>query len=219
MGLREMEERFSWMTEADIPMLRFGLEPYPWTEYKEVISHTQEWEFQAIEQRATQEEVLREEGQEQEPSGPGSFVGASLAVRSRTTISAFNMVSHLCDAPQATAVLICQLADALPVGAQLDLIVSSDALLTTLGACADILSNDWDIDFYCQDKQWNDLMKMWKAKKLRATVRKVDEGGVDEANLTFIGLASGQVIHTIRHTINGGLTVPMEEQEPESSDQ
>jgi hypothetical protein len=28
--LRETEERFSWMKEADVQMLHLGLEPYPW---------------------------------------------------------------------------------------------------------------------------------------------------------------------------------------------
>jgi hypothetical protein len=45
---REMEERFSWMKEADLQMLSLGLEPYPWDQFAEEIAKTRETEFQAI---------------------------------------------------------------------------------------------------------------------------------------------------------------------------
>jgi hypothetical protein len=69
---RALEGRFAWMTEADLSMITMGLEPYPWEEFAEVISRTQEWKFQAIEQRACYEEVHQTGG----PSGPNSLVGA-----------------------------------------------------------------------------------------------------------------------------------------------
>jgi hypothetical protein len=52
-----LEERFEWMTEADIQMLTMALEPYPWEHFAEVIRGTQEWKFQAIAQRACTEDV------------------------------------------------------------------------------------------------------------------------------------------------------------------
>jgi hypothetical protein len=45
------------------------------------------------------------------------------------------------------------MAEALPEGAQLDLIVSTDAVLAALGACADILIKGWDMDQYCQVRE------------------------------------------------------------------
>jgi hypothetical protein len=45
------------------------------------------------------------------------------------------------------------MAKALPVGAQLDLIVSTPIVLQALDSCADILSKGWDIDQYCQDPE------------------------------------------------------------------
>jgi hypothetical protein len=48
------------MSEADLQMLTMGLEPYPWEEFAEAISQTGEWEFQAIEQRAGEEQVMQQ---------------------------------------------------------------------------------------------------------------------------------------------------------------
>jgi hypothetical protein len=78
------EERFSWMKDADLQMLSMGLEPVPWEQFAEAISHTGESQFQAIEQRACGEQVL-ETG---EQPGPGSLVGATSVVRSLTVITA-----------------------------------------------------------------------------------------------------------------------------------
>jgi hypothetical protein len=47
---------------------------------------TQEWKFQAIEQRACEEEVM----QRGIPPRPDSLLGATLAVRSHTVISVYN---------------------------------------------------------------------------------------------------------------------------------
>jgi hypothetical protein len=55
-----MEERFSWMKEADKGMLYLGLEPYPWEQFAGAIERTGETEFQAIEQRGNGGDVLRE---------------------------------------------------------------------------------------------------------------------------------------------------------------
>jgi hypothetical protein len=101
------------MSDADLQMLTMGLEPYPWEGFAEAISRTQEWKFQAIEQRACEEQVM----QQNVPPGPDSLVGATLVVRSHTTIAVLNMVSHFRDASQATALMLCQMAEALPEGA------------------------------------------------------------------------------------------------------
>jgi ribonuclease HI len=34
---RALEDRFGWMTDADLPTLTMGLEPYPWEQFAEVI--------------------------------------------------------------------------------------------------------------------------------------------------------------------------------------
>jgi hypothetical protein len=110
---REAEERFSWMRDADLQMLSMGLEPYPWDHFADVINQTCEYQFQAIEQRTCSEEVLQ------------------------TVNTSFR---YGWNASEATARMLCRMAGALPEGAQLDLIVSTDAVLAALGACADILT-------------------------------------------------------------------------------
>jgi hypothetical protein len=82
--LQAEEERFSWMKDADRYMLSVGFEPAPWEQFTEAISQTGESQFQAIEQRTCEEQV-NESG---EQPGPGSLVGATLAVCSITTITA-----------------------------------------------------------------------------------------------------------------------------------
>jgi hypothetical protein len=203
------------MSDADTQMLTMGLEPYPWEEFAGVISQSQEWEFQAVEQRECEEQVM----QQSVPPRPDSLVGATLVVRSRTNIAVLNMVSHCRDASQATAIMLCQMAEALPEGAHLDLIISTDVVLAALGTCADILTKDWDMEYYCQVQEWRDLMVLWKSKRLHAIVRKVDEDGLDAENSPFLKLAMDEVIHTVRHTMEGGATIPVDGEEPEGSEQ
>jgi hypothetical protein len=118
-----MEERFSWMKDADLQMLSMGLEPYLWDQFAEEVAKTGETEFQAIEQRACTEK----EFQMELPPEMISLVGATLVIRSRTIVTALNMVSGKWNASQATARMLCRMVEALPEGAQLDLIVSTDA--------------------------------------------------------------------------------------------
>jgi hypothetical protein len=49
--------------------------------------------------------------------------------------------------------MLFKMAEAFPVGAQVDVILSTDAVLMALGACADILTKGWDIDHFCQDPE------------------------------------------------------------------
>jgi hypothetical protein len=90
---------FSWMKEADMQMLTLGLEPYPWEQFVEEIAKTGETEFQAIEQRACAEEVVRAEL----PPEMASIVGATLVIRCHTIATALKMVSDKENAAQATA--------------------------------------------------------------------------------------------------------------------
>jgi hypothetical protein len=129
------------------------------------------------------------------------------------------MVSGKENASQATARMLYKTAEALPVGAQVDMIISTDAVLMALGACADILTKGWDIDFYCQDPEWKNLMVTWKNKQLRAVGRKVDEEGLDAGNSPFLTLAIEEVIQTVTDAVPGGEIVLEEQLEPESSDQ
>jgi hypothetical protein len=116
------------------------LEPYPRDHFAEEITKTGEMESQAIEQRANTEEVL----QMGLPPEMISLVRETLAIRSRTIITALNMVSGKENASQATARMSCKMAEALPVGAHLDRIVSADAVLMALGACADRPDGDME---------------------------------------------------------------------------
>jgi hypothetical protein len=137
------------MKDADLQMLSMGLEPSPWEQFADAVSQTGEHQFQAVEQRASSEEVYATG----EPPGPHSMVGATLVVRSHTIVTALKMVSYGWNAPGATARMLSMMAESLPVGAQLDLIVSTPIVLQAPSSCADILSRGWDIDTYCQDPE------------------------------------------------------------------
>jgi hypothetical protein len=120
-------------------MLTMGLEPVPWEQFADAVSQSGEYQFQVIEQRTCSEQVL----QTGEPPGPNSLVGATLVVRSHTMVTALKMVSYGWNAPEATSRMLCRMAEPLPEGAQLDLIVSTDIVLAALGTCADILTKEW----------------------------------------------------------------------------
>jgi hypothetical protein len=81
-----------------------------------------------------------------------------LVVRSVTTITALRMISYGWNAPGATAKMLSMMAETLPNGAQLDLIVSTPVVLQALGCCTDIISHNWYIDTYCQDPEWKEVM-------------------------------------------------------------
>jgi hypothetical protein len=150
----------------------------------EKIAKTGETEFQAIEQRASTEDVYQ-----QEVPPELSIVGATLVIRSRTIVTALNVISVKEKASQATARMLFRMPEALPVGAKVDMIISTDAVLMALGACADILAHGWDVDYSCQDPEWKNLMVTWKNKQLRAIGRKVDGDGLDVDNGPFLKLA------------------------------
>jgi hypothetical protein len=212
------EERFSWMKDADLQMLTMGLEPVPWEHFADAVNQSGEYQFQAVEQRTCSEQVLQTGEQVlqlPEQPGPDSLVGATLVVRSHPIVTALKMVSHGWGAPGATARMLCLMAESPPVGAQLDLIVSTPIVLKTLGGCADILSQGWDIDQYCQDPEWKELMVLWKNRQLHASVREVDEDGLDPDNSPFLKLSLDEAIQVVRDTMNGGETVPEIPRDPE----
>jgi hypothetical protein len=62
-------------------------------------------------------------------------------------------------------------------------------VLQALGSCADIISQNWDIDMYCQDQEWKEAMVQWRNRHLQASVREVDENGVDAENSPFLKLS------------------------------
>jgi hypothetical protein len=113
-------------------------------------------------------------------------------------------VSRLAASPGATARMLCLMAESLPVGAQLDLIVSTPVVLQALDCCAGILSHGWDIDTYCKDLEWKDVMVLWKNRQLHESVREVDENGLDAENSTFLKLAVDETIQGVRETAEGG---------------
>jgi hypothetical protein len=114
--------------------------------------------------------------------------------------------------------MLCMMAESLPVGAQLDLIVSTKIVLQALGTCADILFKGWDIDTYCQDPEWKDVMVQWKNKQLHALVREVDEDGLDADSSPFLKLSLEEAIQATRDGIDEE-HVPVEMKGPEGSDQ
>jgi hypothetical protein len=129
------------------------------------------------------------------------------------------MVSYGWNAPGATGRMICLLARALPEGSQLDLIVSTPIVTQVLSSSADVLSKGWDIDQYCQDPEWKELMTLWKDRQLHAYVRGVDEDGLDADNSPFLKLSLDEAIQAVRDTMAGGDTIPEEPKESEDSGQ
>jgi hypothetical protein len=195
--IREMEERFSWMREADKGMLNLGLEPYPPDQFADAIVNSGETEFMVFEQRGNGSEVLRENC----PDGAEVVVGATLVVRSRTCVTVMNAVSHIVEAPPIRAKLLTQMAECLPVGAQVDMVFASEAALAALGTCADILSQELDIDQYCQDPDWRRLIETWKNKQIQASCRREDAEGLDLENVHFLSLALQEVRQTVSETV------------------
>jgi hypothetical protein len=111
-----MEEQFSWVTEADQHMFQLGLEPVPWEHFAEGVESKGDGRFQAIEQRASEEQVV----QSSEPSTPDSLVGVTMVVRSDTLVSAFMQMSPIIEAENSMTNLLCDMVKALPEGAALD---------------------------------------------------------------------------------------------------
>jgi hypothetical protein len=62
-------------------------------------------------------------------------------------------------------------------------------------------------------------MALWKNRRLHAVVRKVDEDGLDADNSPFLKSSMDEAIHTVRHTLEGGATIPVDEKEPGGSEQ
>jgi hypothetical protein len=194
---REMEERFSWMTEADKGMLNLDLEPYPAEQFAEAIANSGETQFMLFEQRGNGGEVLRENC----PDGAEEVVGISLVIRSRTCVTVMNAVCYTMEAPQSTAKLLTQMVECLPEGAQVDMVIASEMALAALGACADILEQGLDIDQFCQDLDWKRLIEIWRNKQIQATCRREDAEGLDLENVHFLSLALQEVRQTVSETI------------------
>jgi hypothetical protein len=115
--------------------------------------------------------------------------------------------------------MMCLMAQALPVGPELDLIVSTPIVLQALGSCADILTKGCDIDQYCQDPEWKEVMVLWKDRQLHSSVREVNENGLDADNSPFLKLSLKEARQAVRDTLEGGATVEGVPKELEGSDQ
>jgi hypothetical protein len=100
-----------------------------------------------------------------------------------------------------------------------NLIVSRPIVLQAVDCCARILFHGWDIDTYCQDPEWKDVMVLWKNRQPHAAVRQVDEDGLDAENGPFPKLAVDEAIQTVKDTVEGGETVPSVMKDQEGSDQ
>jgi hypothetical protein len=103
-------------------------------------------QFQAIEQRATEENVMVS----QEQSSPDSMVGATIVVRSETVVTEFRIVSNALQAEDATTEMLSTVVKALSQGVALDLIVGRKAMYDAPRSCADIVSHGWNVNQYCQ---------------------------------------------------------------------
>jgi hypothetical protein len=110
-------------------------------------------------------------------------------------------VFYSAEASQCTAKQLTQLAEILPEGAQVDMVLATDSTLAALGACADILAQGLDVDYYCQDPDWKNVIEIWKNKHIQASCRKEDADGLDAENVGFLNLALQEVRQTVTEEI------------------
>jgi hypothetical protein len=204
--IREMEERFSWMTEADKGMLSLGLEPYPWNQFAEVIEMTGETEFMVFEQRGTGRNVYRDSC----PDGAEMIVAATLVVRTRTCVTALNVYSDVGISGEVTGNLFSQLVECLPIGAQLEIVTATDGTLLAWGACADILMKGLDIDQFCQVPSWKNVMETRREKNIQGLCRMEEAEGLDAENGQFLKLAIQEVRQTVMEVVQVWLEGPEE---------
>jgi hypothetical protein len=88
-----------------------------------------------------------------------------------------------------------------PVGAKVEMVFGSEITLTALGACADIIMQDLDVDQYCQHPNWKGLIEMWKSKGLQASCRMEDADGLDAENGLFLNLAIQEVREIVSEAV------------------
>jgi hypothetical protein len=189
-----MDGQFRWMTEADQHMLQLGLEPVPWEHVADAVGQKGEAQFLAIEQLASEDQVVPDSGQLE----PSSLVWATIVIRSETAISAYRIVSTVLHADNATAEMLSSVVKALPQGASLDLTVETEAMHQALKSCADIMSHGWDPDQYCQHEGWKEVVTVWKDQNLTTTVRVFQEDGEDSENVPFRAQALREAIQAVK---------------------
>jgi hypothetical protein len=112
-----------------------------------------------------------------------------------------NAVCYSAEASQSTAKLLAQLAELLPEGAQVDMIFASDTTLAALNTCADILAQGLDVDHFCQDLDWKNVIESWRNKRIQASCRNEDAEGLDAENVRFLNLALQEVRQTVTEEI------------------
>jgi hypothetical protein len=112
-----------------------------------------------------------------------------------------NTVCYSAEASQYTAKHLTQLAELLPEGAQVDMVLATESTLAALGTCADILAQGLDIDHYCQDPDCKNVIEIWKNKHIQASCRKEDADGLDAENVGFLNLALQEVRQTVTEEI------------------
>jgi hypothetical protein len=95
--------------------------------------------------------------------------------------------------------------------------IVTPVVLQALGRCADGLSRDWDIDTYCQDAEWKEVIVQWKSRQLHAAARQVDEDGLDAENSPFLKLSVQEEIQAVRDG-EEEVTVPVETEGSEETD-
>jgi hypothetical protein len=81
------------------------------------------------------------------------------------------------------------------------MVLASEATLAALGMCADILMQELDVDQYCQDPDWKELIETWRNKQNQASCRMEDADGLDSENGLFLSLAVQEVRQTVMETI------------------
>jgi hypothetical protein len=139
------------------------------------------------------------------------IMAAALVVRTRTCVTALSVYSDFGVAGEATGNLFSQLMECLPMGAQLDIVTAADGTLAALGSCADILMKGLDIDQFCQEPNWKNVMETMRAKNVQGHCRMEDAEGLDAENGQFLKLAIQEVRQTVMEVVQVWLEGPGED--------
>jgi hypothetical protein len=92
-------------------------------------------------------------------------------------------------------------------------------IFKSAGSCADILMKGWDINQYCQDPEWKEVVVVWKNRQLHAVVREADEDRLDAEKGPFLKLSLEEARQAVIDRLKGTETVSEDPQESEDSGQ
>jgi hypothetical protein len=122
------------------------------------------------------------------------------------------MVSPLKTAAEATAMALSSAVKALPMCAELDLIVETEATYQALNCCADILTLGLSVDDFCHEEHWKEVItSSWKDRQIKDTVREFQEEGENPDCGPFRVLGLKEAIQDVRDGVRDRALQPESE--------